>query len=354
LESSLRQSEEEIEKLLDEIQNFERKLESGESVDGGVSFVELRNTKKNLVEKEKTVTSQKLLIEELERELKDSLTVPQLQIEELDQENKGLQGRLKGERLEYTSKLSSRDEIISNLKTKLAGYTASSDALDLQSARQKLNEAREDATTVREDLIAARKLIENLHGDREDLTEKYTLLKENSVFMEKSMKELNEKSDNLRAKVLEWTEKTYNWKQKAESAERKLEACNEEKSVDDNGEPVESENFADAAPQGLLLHAAMEKGKRNSAVSSRSSSWGIFKNSSENQELTAEEIRIRILEEQNHDFEAKVSELNSELVRMQTAHKEELYTTKKKIAQLKGENEALTLQNSTLEQLRET
>jgi chromosome segregation ATPase len=354
LESSLRQSEEEIEKLLDEIQNFERKLESGESVDGGVSFVELRNTKKNLVEKEKTVTSQKLLIEELEKELKDSLTVPQLQIEELDQENKGLQGRLKGERLEYTSKLSSRDEIISNLKTKLAGYTASSDALDLQSARQKLNEAREDATTVREDLIAARKVIENLHGDREDLTEKYTLLKENSAFMEKSMKELNEKSDNLRDKVLEWTEKTYNWKQKAESAERKLEACNEEKSVDDNGEPIESENFVDAAPQGLLLHAAMEKGKRNSAVSSRSSSWGIFKNSSENQELTAEEIRIRILEEQNHDFEAKVSELNSELVRMQTAHKEELYTTKKKIAQLEGENEALTLQNSTLEQLRET
>jgi TolA-binding protein len=98
----------------------------------------------------------------------------------------------------------------------------------------------------------------------------------------------------------------------------------------------------------------MEKGKRSSGATSRSSSWGIFKNSGENQELSAEEIRIRILEEQNHDFEAKIADLSSELVKMQTAHKEELYTTKKKIARLEGENEALVLQNSTLEQLRET
>jgi len=350
LEKNVRQSEEEIEKLLDEIQNFEKKLENGESGGGGASFVELRSTKKLLSEKEETVVSQILRIEELEKELKDSMTVPQLQIEELDQEKKALQGRLKGERLEYTSKLATKDEIISSLRTELSSYTVSSDAQDLQSAKQKLHEAREDATTVREDLVAARKVIERLHEDREDLTEKYSLLKENSVFMNQSMKELTEKSDNLRAKVLEWTEKTYDWKQKAESAERKLE----DKAASDVEDSVASEDFAKEAPQGMFLQAAMEKGKRSSGATSRSSSWGIFKNSGENQELSAEEIRIRILEEQNHDFEAKIADLSSELVKMQTAHKEELYTTKKKIARLEGENEALVLQNSTLEQLRET
>lgn len=339
LEKNACQSEEEIEKLLDVIQNFENNLENGENSDGRASFVELRSTKKLLSEKEEIVVSQKSRIEELEKELKDSLTVPQLQIEELDQEKKAMQGRLKGERLEYTSKLSAKDVIISNIRTELLSYTVSSDAQDLQSARQKLNEAREDATTVREDLVAARKIIEKLHEEREDLLEQYSLQKENSVFMEKSMKELTEKSDNLRAKVLEWTEKTYDWKQKAESAERKLEAYNEEKdkAASDKGDSVASEDFADEAPQGLFLHAAMEKGKRSSGASNRSSSWGIFKNSAENQELSAEEIRIRILEEQNHDYEAKIAELSSKLVKIQTVHKEEMYARKKKIAQLEGE-----------------
>merc|ERR1712166_1273213 len=99
LENDVRQSDEEIEKLLDDIQNFDKKLENGESGGGGASFVELHSTKKLLSEKEQTVDSQILRIEELEIELKDSMTVPQLQIEELDQEKKALQGRLKGERL---------------------------------------------------------------------------------------------------------------------------------------------------------------------------------------------------------------------------------------------------------------
>ncbi|OEU15029.1 hypothetical protein FRACYDRAFT_239709 [Fragilariopsis cylindrus CCMP1102] len=353
LENDVRESEEEIEKLLDDIQNFEKKLENGESGGGGASFVELHSTKKLLSEKEQTVDSQILRIEKLEIELKDSMTVPQLQIEELDQEKKALQGRLKGERLEYTSKLVTKDETISSLRTELSSYSISDDAQDLQSAKQKLNEAREDATTVREDLIAARKIVERLHEDREDLIEKHNLLKENSVFMNQSMKELTEKSDNLRAKVLEWTEKTYDWKQKAESAERKLGAYNDDRATaaSDVEDSVASEDLADEAPQGMFLQAAMVK--RSSAPTSRSSSWGIFKNSGQNQELSAEEIRIRVLEEQNHVFEAKIADLSSELVKMQTAHKEELYNTKKKIARLEGENEALLLQNSTLEQPRD-
>merc|ERR1719310_106087 len=136
------------------------------------------------------------------------MTVPQLQIDELDQENKALQGRLKGERLEYTSKLSSKDDIIQNLRSELANYTASPDAQDLSSALQKLADAREDATTVREDLATMAKKVEELRGEREDYMEEFNLLKDNNVFVEKTVKDLTEKADGLAKKVLEWTEKT--------------------------------------------------------------------------------------------------------------------------------------------------
>jgi hypothetical protein len=39
------------------------------------------------------------------------------------------------------------------------------------------------------------------------------------------------------------------------------------------------------------------------------------------------------------------------MVKLQTSHKEELYSVQKKIAQLQGENEALSLQNATLHEL---
>jgi len=339
-------SEEEIENLLEEIKKFEQKLENGDTSGGGASFVELRNVKKALLEKEDECVTQKLRIDALENELKDAMTVPQLQIQELDEENKALQGRLKGERLEYTSKLSSKDDLIASLRTELTSYTASPDAQDLQSARQKLTEAREDATTVREDLALTKQYIEKLQGEREDFLEEFTLLKDNNMFMEKTVKELTEKSDNLAKKVLEWTEKTYDWKQRAEDAERKLKEAGGDQEVPaiDAGED----------PQGMFLQAAMEKGKKATGGTGRTGSWGIFKNGQvENQELSAEEVRIRVLEEQNLELEAKIAEVSSDLVKMQTGHKSELYSTKKMIAQLEGENEALKLQNLTLEQLRD-
>ena len=49
--------------------------------------------------------------------------------------------------------------------------------------------------------------------------------------------------------------------------------------------------------------------------------------------------------------EAIIADLKSEIVKLSAGHKEELYVIKKKIAQLEGENEALVLQNATLEKL---
>jgi len=342
LMKNVHHSEEEIEQLLEEIQKFETKLENGEEGGGGASFIELRNTKIALSERKEDIASQKLQIEQLEKELKDSMTVPQLQIEELDQENKALQGRLKGERLEYTSKLSAKDDIISNMRSELTNYTASPDAQDLQSARQKLTEAREDATTVREDLAATKKVIGGLKGEREDVLEEFNLLKDNNVFMEKTVKDLTEKADNLVKKVYEWTEKTYDWKKRAEAAERKIKEANE----DNETAGIEMGDSEVADPQTMFLQAAMNKPKK-------AGGWGIFKNAPDTQNLTAEELRLSVLEEQNLEYEAKIAQLSSDIVKIQAVHKDQSYTTKKKIAQLEAENVALASQNSTLGQLLE-
>jgi len=343
LEVKLEKSEDEIEKLLMEVQDLEGKLENGES-GGGASLAELRETKNKLSEKEAEVATQKERIEKLEDDLKNSLTVPQLQIEELDAENKALQGKLKGERLDFSTKLAAKDDLIAKLQEEVGAFNASSDAQDLISARQKLNEARADANMVREDLEAANKMIEELQGEREDLVRRNETLKESVVGLENNVKELIEKSESLNSKVLEWTEKTYSWKQRAETAERKLEVLNDDKS--DFGASEESGDAVDEAPQGLLLQAAMDKN-----ADKKKNKWNIFRKDGEGQDLSAEDIRIRTLEDRNQTLEDMVAELRSEIVKIQTAHKEERYTTQKKIAQLEGENEALSLQNETLEQL---
>jgi chromosome segregation ATPase len=345
LEVKLEKAEDEIEKLLIEIHELETKLDNGETIEGGgASFVELHEARKKLDEREAEVESQKNQIEKLEKELKDSLTVPQLQIEELDAEKTALQGRLKAERLDFTSKLAAKDEQIAKLQEEVGTYSGSSDAQDLVSARQKLNEARTDANAVREELEASNQAIKELQGERDAVMSVNNSLKETVTILEKSVKELTEKTETLSAKVLEWTQKTYSWKSKAETAERKLEAYSDEKS-DFGGSDV-SGDLVEEAPQGLFLQAAMEKNSKKNKQK-----WNIFRKDSDGLDLSADDIRIRTLEERNQTLEDTVAELRSEMVKLQTSHKEELYSVQKKIAQLQGENEALSLQNATLHEL---
>ncbi|KAG7360130.1 hypothetical protein IV203_035229 [Nitzschia inconspicua] len=343
LEVKLERSEDEVEKLLLEMQQLEVRLECGSDVGGsggGASLAELHVTKKALAEKEAEVEAQKQKIEKLEEELRNSLTVPQLQIEELDAEMKALQGKIKSERIDYNQKLEAKDDVITKLQREVDCHIAASDAPDLASAKQKLADARADATAVREDLMSAQRMIEELQGEREDLVTRNNSLVDTIRVLENHVKELSEKTESLNEKVKQWTERTYEWKAKAESAERKLEAWSEE-SYD--GSSMDSADVVDDAPQGLLLQAAMGKGKKNK--------WNPFVKVGGKQNETADDIRIRTLEERNQTLEDELSELRSEIVRMQAAHKDELYSTKKKVAQLEGENEALSLQNATLEQL---
>ena len=158
VQEQLDQSHEHVEALLAEVEELESHvLDTEESKNGengaSVSLKELRDAKAR--------------VKELEEELHNAQTVPQLQIDELDAENKTLQGRLKAEKLDFTAKMNAKDETIEELKQKLEVYQNSGDAQDMGDARQKLQEARDDASGVRKNLEKVEKTLEETRRDRD-------------------------------------------------------------------------------------------------------------------------------------------------------------------------------------------
>jgi len=90
--------------------------------------------------------------------------------------------------------------------------------------------------------------------------------------------------------------------------------------------------------------------------------WSIFRRKSDTGELessVAAAAAAAVSASDAHAVEQKtisalestISQLRSEMVQQSTAHKEEAYIIKKKIANLEAENEALILKNATLEEI---
>merc|ERR1712188_240743 len=117
-------------------------------------------------------------------------------------------------------------------------------------------------------------------------------------------------------------------------------------------------------PQGMLLQAAMEKQLQQQQqqtnghggnTQNRAGWRSVFRRGSmaatdatgADDGSTGDESDTSA----SKDSEAIIAGLKSEIVKISASHKEELYVIKKKITQLECENEALALQNATLEQL---
>jgi len=279
----------------------------------------------------------KARVTELEEELRNATTVPQLQIEELDDANKVLEGKLKAERLETNSKLAAKDETIKQLRRQLESYETSMDAKDLTDARQKLTEARENASAVRKDLEATKEKVEQLRKDRDALMETNKTLTERNAHLEQTSKEFDGKSESMNAKVMEWMDQAYDWKEKAEAAERKVAALNEviASGGGKNNVVVEVEEPHNA--QGLFLQAAMEKKE-----APRATKWNLFRRIQDNEEsktMSADEQRLKILQEQKHELEVTVAELRRENAMLKASHKGEMYNIQHKLEQLTVEND---------------
>lgn len=359
VEADLEQSEADVDKLLIKIEDLERAADSSGVASDETLRQEWKDAKMTLVDKNREVESQKSKIENLEnelelqksrmqaleRELEETVTVHKLQVEELEEERKALQGKLKGEKLDASAKLSQRDEKITSLEQELSRFRGVNEFEEIAIVREELSQAKAELEIATRELDAAQKLLTKVKGEKEDLLERNNKLNMEVKRLEKSVNDLTAKSNDLGEKVLKWTEQTYEWKGRAETAEKKLSAFSEGNDI-----TSDSGSVAEEAPQGLFLQAVMDKQENSKKSASR---WSLFRTTAQGSEedQTVEEIRIKGLEEQNMTLLNKNSELQSELVKIQATHKDEIYHKQKQISQLEGENEALKVKNQTLEEI---
>jgi len=219
------------------------------------------------------------------------------------------------------------------------------DVTDIEGAKQKVYEARADATSVRESLEISTKRCAELTLDNERLT------KRNSELVDTTRER-----DELRDKVRDWTAETYRWKRRAEDAESKLAKLSNPETSDAESDPI--------AAQGNMIKAAMNNNSGRAAPKKeeKTGGWSLFgRATTSNPNSAHDSANFESSSEGDSSSEAKdaqienlnetIAKLRSEMFQLKTSHKEEKYLTEKRIAQLEGENEALTLQNGTLEQL---
>lgn len=348
LEMKLERSEDEIEKLLHEVEE----LETGNGDVGAGSRAlqaELDQANAFLAEKQKELQECIERIEYLEKEMEEGNNVNKLQVNEMEEMNTALQGKLRGERLDAAAKLSRKDEMIGKLQVEIDNYKRTDDVKDLVSAKERIKATELELEETQAEKDEALEQLAKISGDKEDLVEKFNVLNKQAKIFQQENKELTVKAQESHIQVLQWTEKTYDWKSRAEEAEKNLKDLNEGES-----------EAADAAPQGMFLQAVMDtqaKQARGSVGGLRR--WNtLFKKSAnddddaseENDDLTAEQMRIKNLEETNESLDATIVELRSELAKMESAQKDHLSSLEQQIEQLQHENESLKSKNRLLEQ----
>eukprot|EP00429_Kryptoperidinium_foliaceum_P005522 CAMPEP_0176018560 /NCGR_PEP_ID=MMETSP0120_2-20121206/8940_1 /TAXON_ID=160619 /ORGANISM="Kryptoperidinium foliaceum, Strain CCMP 1326" /LENGTH=824 /DNA_ID=CAMNT_0017351613 /DNA_START=62 /DNA_END=2536 /DNA_ORIENTATION=- len=358
VEADLEQSEADVDKLLIKIEDLERAVDSSGNVTDETLREELKEAKMSLVDRNREVENQKSRIEQLETELEnqkvriehleqdleETTTVHNLQIEELESDKQALEGKLKGERLDMSTKVTEQEERIEALELELSRYKGNNEYEDIAIVREDLQNAQKESKNAVQEMEAAQGRLSKVVAEKDDLLERNNKLNAEVKRLEKLVRDLNAKADDLGDKVLKWTEQTYDWKSRAEAAEKKLSAVSDENDiVSDSGSTV------DEAPQGLFLQAVMDKQQESTKKVSRG--WNLFSRNNgqaTGEEQSAEEIRIKGLEEQNQGLLETNSSLQSDLVKLQTTHKEEMYNKQKYIEQLETENEALKLKNQAL------
>jgi chromosome segregation ATPase len=193
------------------------------------------------------------------------------------------------------------------------------------------------------ELEALKRHSEAADADVDRAESKIRVLEEVVDELEVAHDEVEALARKLQGEVSKWTAKATEWKEKSDNWE---------------GKSVEWENRATQlaggsdpeAPQSVFLQTAMER-KRSPAetADSQGSKWGmlgsIFKKGpiEENSDTQIQDIL-----EKNASLEAKLAELSSELVKMRSTHKEEVYKFVKKIEKLECENADYSLRLDAL------
>ncbi|CAJ1942364.1 unnamed protein product [Cylindrotheca closterium] len=330
LDAKIKEFEEQKEKAQQEQQNRQKEMANLHMADS---------------EKQKTRDEQR---REIDSELNNRL-------KEMEDNNTVLKGKLKSEQLQTTVKLKQRDETIEQLtknlaemKKQLAQRDADPDGL--VALQREVEMAKAEAVSIQDDLAEAQRMNGMLQEEIEDFQttsvelrgELETLENEKKQFSTE-MTRLKAKSDEWQKKSSEWTDKAFLWKEKAEYWEK---VCREiDPYYKEGSSQVSPEKSED--PQAMMLQAAVAK-KRSSAAVNNHGRWNQWFNKQATGDEAEFQAKVQELQEQNNSQTQLIKKLRSEIVRIQSNHKEENYTKQQQIIQVQREMEAIELQNTNL------
>jgi hypothetical protein len=357
LEVKLEAADEEIDKMETEMKLLDEeigvlKTKNEELMDLCEELDEARRVQDDL---QITIDEQVLLLDEKERKIK---TLEQemgehsdllQKVESLTQENVGMQGKLKSEQLEIGVRLAKKEDAIAFLQKEIAELKKDSGSHvsgEFTALSKELKQCQKQIALARDDLEDAQRRIGCLEEENEDLQLANGTLKGELKTLESGSSAFATKAEEMQEKISHWTEKTFEWKLRAETAEKKLETAQ-------SGAGSDSE---DGGPQALFLQAAMER-KRASVTTAQNkpaNKWALFRNSRNLDDKSSEcnpEDSLTKIECRNEILEDQIAKLQSDMVKLQTAYKEESYTNTKKLEELQNENSAYSLKNAALVKL---
>jgi chromosome segregation ATPase len=182
--------------------------------------------------------------------------------------------------------------------------------------------------------------IEELRSNARELQGQIKSLHQELTASRKECEQWQRKSSEWEAKSGEWTDKAHLWKDRAEKWEK----------VAKEADPSSSHNEPAVDPQANFLQAALERKKLFVKAESK---WnvlgGLLAGRTASEDLGHESPeRLHELEAENAKQAEIIKNLRSEMMKMQTTHKDAVYSTQQKMLELEKERDDVQLKNRNL------
>lgn len=296
-------------------------------------------------------------------------------LEELKEENERLKAELGSTLQRASSMVKEREEAIADLlkeneeiKRMLTAREESDDnhieheeflqlRTELSAAAAALEESQDRNVVLEEEVDAwiakgeeMESEIQRLRDDVEAWQRKAVAAERSMAVVETSAQESAKKAITAEAALAEAERK---YKEHLQEQERRhTEALLDQKEKMAQQHAAAKDSAAPPNPQEMMLQKAVADLKAKEAA--KGGSWGsviqrVRGNGDAEEELSADQKRIRELETVNADQENEISKVKSEMVRMRSTYNDTMYTNKKRIEQLEQENQEYAAKQQAME-----
>jgi DNA repair exonuclease SbcCD ATPase subunit len=263
----------ELEKLLDDIDRYEAKLDEAE-----VDIEQLLFQKKKLEFTLDNISFRRMQFESLKQDLdesRDKIVNQQQLLDEQDQQIEEQDQIIRGLEEEFKSHLTEpRQKRISEGRKSAYEIATAKKEMEIAMMQAELDQYKQNdvgglvngeksKTASLPELQRALAMVDSLEKEKEEWNATIVVLKDSVKELQGKLKQSQKANKALDEKVSAASEKSHEWKRRAEAAEKRLGGA-----VDSDDDAAAAEEGGDA-PQALLLQSALARKKGNS------SSWGL-------------------------------------------------------------------------------